>query len=153
MAESRTSSSSSTDVKQEDGISYLDIRPGDGKSVKAASPKRRVPIHPELLRLGFLDHVKGQRGPRVFPELRADTHGKITGRWAKSYGRYTHTIGITDPRKVFHSFRHAFKDACRHAGVTEEHHDALTGHRNGSVGRSYGLGVPLKVLAEALAKV
>jgi hypothetical protein len=30
-------------------------------------------------------------------------------------------------------------------GAPEEHHDAITGHSNGSVGRSYGRGVPLKV--------
>jgi integrase len=66
---------------------------------------------------------------------------------------YTDAIGITDARKVFHSFRHTFKCACRRAGISEEVHDALTGHRNGSVGRSYGLGVPLTVLAEAMAKV
>jgi hypothetical protein len=37
--------------------------------------------------------------------------------------------------------------------MPEEHHDAITGHSNGSVGRSYGIGVPLKVLAESMAKV
>ena len=38
-------------------------------------------------------------------------------------------------------------------GMTEEVHDALTGHANGSVGRSYGHGMPVAVLAEAMAKV
>jgi hypothetical protein len=37
--------------------------------------------------------------------------------------------------------------------MPEEHHDAITGHANGSVGRSYGRGVPLKVLAESMAKI
>lgn len=37
--------------------------------------------------------------------------------------------------------------------MSEEHHDAITGHSNGSVGRSYGSGVPLRVLAESMAKV
>ncbi len=41
----------------------------------------------------------------------------------------------------------------RRAGISEEVHDALTGHSNGSVGRSYWLGVPLRVLAESMAKV
>jgi hypothetical protein len=62
-------------------------------------------------------------------------------------------VGVSDPLKTFHSLRHSFKDACRRAGIAEEVHDALTGLRNGSVGRSYGLGVPLKVLAEAMKKV
>jgi len=58
-----------------------------------------------------------------------------------------------DPRKVFHSFRHAFKDACRSARIEEELHDALTGHTSASVGRGYGNGVPLEVLAEEITKV
>jgi hypothetical protein len=37
--------------------------------------------------------------------------------------------------------------------MPEEHHDAITGHSNGSVGRSYGQGVPLRVLAESMARV
>jgi len=54
--------------------------------------------------------------------------------------------------KTFHSFRHGWKDAAR-AVMPEEHHDAITGHANGSVGRSYGRGVPLKVLAESMARI
>lgn len=37
--------------------------------------------------------------------------------------------------------------------MPEEHHDAITGHSSGSVGRSYGMGVPLLVLAKSMARV
>ena len=37
--------------------------------------------------------------------------------------------------------------------MNEEVHDALTGHSNGGVGRSYGRGGPVVVLAEAMAYV
>jgi hypothetical protein len=67
-------------------------------------------------------------------------------------GRHARSLGVTDPRKTFHSFRHLWKDAAR-AVMPEEHHDAITGHSNGSVGRSYGRGVPLRVLAESMAKI
>jgi hypothetical protein len=50
-----------------------------------------------------------------------------------------------------HSFRHGWKTAARSV-MSEELHDAITGHSNGSVGRAYG-NVPLKALAEAMAKV
>jgi len=39
------------------------------------------------------------------------------------------------------------------ARIEEELHDALTGHTTASVGRRYGGGVPLEVLAEAVGKV
>ena len=63
---------------------------------------------------------------------------KQSGQWTKWFNRRLRSIGITDKRKVFHSFRHLFKDALRSAGVPEDLNDALTGHSNSSVGRGYG---------------
>jgi hypothetical protein len=42
---------------------------------------------------------------------------------------------------------------CRDGGLTEELHDALTGHAGGGVGRSYGGGFGLKALADALGSI
>ena len=148
-----------TDVKEEHGIAYLDINTLDrraGKRVKNRSSRRKLPLHPELLRCGLLEYVQKQQragNERLFPDLRPSVSGQVTGNWSKWWGRYTDGLGITDPRKVFHSFRHAFKSACRAARIEEELHDALTGHTTASVGRRYGGGVPLEVLAEAVAKV
>jgi hypothetical protein len=62
--------------------------------------------------------------------------------------------GIEDESKVFHSFRHTFKRMTRDAGISEEMHDALTGHANkGSVGRGYGAGFSIKPLADAVARL
>jgi hypothetical protein len=47
----------------------------------------------------------------------------------------------------------SFKRMCRDAGIGEELHDALTEHSGGGVGRSYGGGFGLKVLAEAMEKM
>jgi integrase len=108
------------------------------------------------VRLGFLAFVEKQSvagHSRLFPELRAGKYGLVTAQWSKWWGRHARELGVTDKRKTFHSFRHGFKDACRRAGLSEEVHDALTGHANGSVSRGYGLGVPLTVLGEAVAKV
>ena len=58
--------------------------------------------------------------------------------WTKWFGRYLRSVGITDRRKVFHSFRHSFKDALRAADVSEDLNDALLGQKNSSVGRTYG---------------
>ena len=148
-----------SDVKREDGIDYLDVNildRGAGKRVKNRSSRRRLPLHPELVRCGLLAYVKERRqagDERLFPALRPSITGQMTGNWSKWWSRHTDDLGITDPRKVFHSFRHAFKDACRAARIEEELHDALTGHTSASVGRKYGSGVPLEVLAEAVARV
>lgn len=148
-----------SDVRQEDAVWYLDINTLDeGKKLKTKSSHRKVPLHPELVRFGFLKYVDQRRDAgdkaALFPDLKPDQHGVVTGNWSKWFGRYQREeIGISDRRKVFHSFRHAFKDACRAAGIEEAIHDVLTGHSGGGVGRSYGSGYPLSVLEKAVRKV
>ena len=89
--------------------------------------------------------------------LAPDTNG--VKAWSKWFGRYIRELGITDTAKVFHSFRHNFKDALRTAGVSEEVHDALTGHSTrGEVSRGYGTKdmtkrFGWKTLASTVAKV
>ena len=145
------------DVKTEAGITYIDINTlDDGKSLKTSGSRRKIPLHPKIITSGFLIHVDGQirtKEGRLFPDLERDARGKTTAAWSKWWGRYCTKICLNDPRKVFHSFRHTFKDACRAAGIEEAIHDALTGHAASHVGRSYGQGFPLSVLAEAIAKI
>ena len=122
------------------------------------SSRRCVPIHPELIRLGLLKYVaemSKSETDRLFPAIKADRMDVLTGNWSKWWGRYMRsTIGITDKRKVFHSFRHTFKDACRAAGIDKEKHAALTGHAEGDEGDKYGAEqYPLKPLAQAIKKV
>ena len=144
------------DVRHQDGVDYVDINAeGDRKSLKTRSSRRQVPVHPELARCGFLRHVEERRaagGGPLFPDLKPDSLGKLTGRFSKWWTRYRRGLGIVDPRKPFHAWRHGFKEACRAAGVQEEVHDAITGHLGGGVGRGYG-GVPLGAKAKAMAKV
>src|SRR5439155_7728974 len=49
------------DVRTEDGVSFLAIEPSDVRALKTDSSYRRVPLHPEVVRLGFLAFVKAQR--------------------------------------------------------------------------------------------
>jgi integrase len=113
------------------------------KSLKTAGSARTIPLHPELKRLGFMqfvDDVRRMEGDTawLFPEIAPDQRSGVSA-WTKWFSRYIRTHGIKDTRKVFHSFRHNFKDALRAAKVSEDVNDALTGHSTrGSVGRSYG---------------
>lgn len=148
------------DVVTVDGELCLDINDLDeGKRVKTRSSRRTVPVHPELLRLGFKAYVNSlDANGHLFPDLKEARWGKRTVGFSKWWGRWARDLGITDRRKVFHSFRHAFKAACRRAGINEEMHDLLTGHSGGGVGRSYGRAASqshdlVKVLAGEIAKV
>jgi integrase len=112
-----------------------------GKRLKTKGSARTIPIHRELMRLGFLTLVEAARKrgneawlfPPVSPPKPAGAKA-----WTKWFGRYLHRLGINDGRKGLHSLRHNFKDALRAGGVQEDLSDALTGHSVGTVGRSYG---------------
>jgi integrase len=115
-----------------------------GRSVKTESSLRAVPIHPELVRIGFFEFVEnvranaGHEAP-LFPKLKPGSKGRFGEAWSKWFGRYKRQLGIHNPGSVFHSFRHGFKDALRAAGVNEDVNDALTGHSGGNtVARGYG---------------
>ncbi|CAH1748107.1 Phage_integrase domain-containing protein [Thauera humireducens] len=128
---------------------------GESQRVKTIGSKRIVPLHPEILQAGFLDYVETVRasGQRwLFPELLPDHDGRRGGNFGKWFQRYLRVrtgIGISDPRVVFHSFRHTFKTLCRAAEISEEVHDALTGHVSASVSRQYGE-MPIGPLVRAI---
>ena len=143
------------DVRQDGGIWFFDFVPTAERRLKNVASQARTPIHPELLRLGLLDYVSSvPKGGRLFPEIQPGPHGRLSGAFSKWFARFVDERGVRDPRKAgLHSLRHLFKDRCRAAGLSEELHDALTRHSGGSVGRRYGLGPSLAVLAEALNRV
>jgi integrase len=149
-----------SDFRELQGIWFLSISDEEeGATLKTDSSRRRVPIHPHLVGLGFLTYVQerreaGEAAP-LFPELTPDSRGVLTGSWSKWFGRWLrNTVLIMDRRKVFHSFRHTFKDACREAGITQEVHDQLSGHAARNVGSTYGGDTfPLKPLSEAVGKI
>ena len=147
------------DVVEHPGLGcYLNITDeGDG-SVKTANARRRVPVHPELMRIGLLAYVEDIRKrklPFLFPDLVVDVKGVRSGNWSKWFGRFKKGIvGLDDSRKVFHSFRHSFVDACRDCGVLPEVRDALVGHANSSTAALYGEGsYPIGPLFDAIGKI
>lgn len=128
----------------------------DGQEVKNLSSVRRVPIHPELEKLGFIDYVDTVRDhKRIFNQLVADRFGTETAQFSKWFGRYLRLqCGVETKRMTFHSFRHTFKDLCRVAEIPTEVHHALTGHISGNVGDSYGAdSYPLRALTNAIARI
>ena len=150
------------DVQADDGgIAFLDIGTSGGRKVKTRASIRPIPLHPTLIRLGFPAYVEQRREAgggeaTLWPLLRSAEGRAHTAAWSQWFGNYLRRepISISDKAKVFHSFRHTFKRACRDAGVSEEVHDALTGHAAGkSVGRGYGAGISVGRLAEEISKV
>lgn len=135
-----------SDIKQESGVYYFDINKNEGKKLKTKTSVRKIPVHKRLIDAGFLDYINSNKSEKLFPELKAGTSGRLTKGYSQWFARHLQKAGICDSSKVFHSFRHGFKEACRNAEIPEEISDLLTGHSNGSVGRGYGAGHRIEVL-------
>lgn len=135
-----------------------------GKSVKTKVSERVIPVHPQLVSLGFLEYVNGRRSEGeqawLFPAVAPD-QSRALAAWSKWWGRYLRaTVGIANTDRVFHSFRHGVKDALRRGRVDVEAREALLGHSGSTsaVSRGYGASEMLerwgvKVLREAVAKI
>jgi len=128
----------------------------DGLTVKNPSSNRRVPIHQALIDLGFLRFVDAARDKgqaRIFPDLKPDRYGVITGNWSKWYGLHLRQVcGVLDKKITFHSFRHNFKRHWRECDLNKAANDAITGHESGSVADKYGGDYPLRPLVEGMAR-
>jgi len=118
------------------------------KRLKNRPSKRIIPIHPELIRLGFEDFCN--REGRVFLELSysRDGYSKNVWRWYKDL---ILSLGI---EPTFHSFRHTFTDELKQALVNPTVIDEYTGHavKGESMGR-YGKRFNIEVLKEAVDKI
>jgi hypothetical protein len=98
------------DVKQEDGVWYLQIHGEDGRQIKNEQSARRVPVHPEIERLGFLGYVR-ETAPKpkdmIFPELKpGGPDAKIGYYFTKWWTNYRKAVGNYERGLDYHSFRH-----------------------------------------------
>jgi integrase len=104
-----------------------------GKKLKTKSSQRAIPLHELLIKLGFLKYVDDMRRREgenafLFPLVAPDQVRAGLPAWSKWFGHYLRAQGVKDRDKVFHSFRHGFKDAMTQKGVDEELRKALMGH-------------------------
>lgn len=109
------------DVDTDGAIPAINVQPSkDGKRVKSSAGRRVLPIHPELIRLGFVAFAKRQAASghkQLFP----DEQPNLTGHWGDLLGKWfaghLRATGIKGKRLGMHSFRHNFEDALRAAGL------------------------------------
>lgn len=133
------------DVRQEHGHWIMHITTeGDGdKTVKTAGSMRVVPIHKELIKLGFLDYHAGMKKagqPRLFPFAERNSRGQMIADFSREFSRYLIRIGIKIGRGLsLYSFRHGAADALRRAGYLDEQFGFILGHTSGTMTGRYGI--------------
>lgn len=144
-------------------VPYVEITDAGGgeqgssnaKHVKSAAGIRKVPLHPDLLQLGFVDFVslrqKGRKGTdRLFHRIPYGSDGQASTVFSKWFARFLDKAGLIDPALVFHSFRHNAEDAFRDALQPQYVIDRIIGHSDGATSAAYGNGVAIETAHKAV---
>lgn len=138
------------DVKDADGVPYLDLTWFDGEGVRSddkrlknSASERALPLHPELIAAGFLEFVAQRREAgeaRLFPELKKSRTLTYTHELSKWWGRHLNSVGLREPALTLHSLRHNFRQDAksRPALLSEEVINGLGGWAAKGEGAKYG---------------
>ncbi len=151
------------DVRQTDaGTWYLDIV-GDnsaegGKSLKTTTSRRRIPVHPELVRIGFLAFVERRRktgDKSLFSGLTANTYGGLSWYPTRRLNElFMPAEIIMDKRQSLYSLRHSLRDALRRSKAPPEALLHIGGWSQGKlVSDHYGDGGHPDLMAEHVAAI
>lgn len=136
-----------TDVSEDDGglMLFITAEQADEElgvletTTKSDVSRRRIPVHPELLRLGFRDYWKDMDEAghaALFPDvLRAPNRaaGEYFSDWFYIYRKGQ---GVNAKWVDFHAFRHTASTRLTDAGVPDSASDYLTGHTSAGRGSS-----------------
>lgn len=131
------------DVRQQDGVWIMDINDEDeNQRTKNQNSKRVVPIHPELIRIGFIKHCQQTTGAgekQIFPEVEIPKEGQIAAQFSREFNRYLADIGVkTSKNVVTYSLRHTVVDQLRIAGFMDNEIETIVGHEKQTQTSKYG---------------
>ncbi|MDP2083639.1 MAG: tyrosine-type recombinase/integrase [Gemmobacter sp.] len=148
------------DVRCSNGLWYLEIRQGTGQSLKSENARRMLPIHSQLIELGFLALVEHQRQcgeKRLFPRATRSKTKKATytANFTKNFTYYRRTHGVYEEHMDFHALRTTFNSSLVGNGVPDTARRYLMGHKNPDVGITNYLpaGFPLETLKAFIEQV
>jgi len=128
---------------------------GVNQQVKTSASVRTIPIHSELIKLGFIEYVKNIKGKDIdslWPTLsqRKDKPGGYFSNWFGEYRCSLGLIGYPD----FHCFRHTVRSQLGEAEVPEHVIDSILGHEiKGSTGTKVYTHRTLKTLKTGVEKL
>lgn len=139
------------DIRLEGDMAVLRITP-DAGTVKAGG-YRDVPLHPQILELGFLDFVKASADAPLFYPARQGKDAVAGARTvAGRVSQWLQTLEVVpDGVSPNHGWRHRFKTVGREEGVSDRVIDAIQGHAGKTSGDNYG-DVTLKTKHQAILR-
>lgn len=147
------------DLKITDAIPHIKLIEFDERTLKNAPSSRPMPIHPELLKLGFLEYCRcvKAKGDLLFPDWKFREDQKPSEGVARR--RFNRHLKKLMPDRVYpadsHTFRHNFETSLSAAnGVSERTMRRLSGRSVPGSAGGYVHDIPLlPEMAEAVAKV
>lgn len=119
------------DIKEIDGTYCMDINDDLDKKIKADSTSRVVPIHSDLIELGFLQYhqyLKDNNEVRLFPELKMGKNGYSTN-FTPWFSLFKNTkFPQWGKTKTFYSFKHYFINDLKQKAVPLHFINGVAGH-------------------------
>jgi len=115
---------------------------------------RDVPLHSQVIELGFLDYLNSiETGPLFHTGVDPETYQARAKKLANRIGDWLREEGLV-PEGVqpSHGWRHRFKTVGRELGIQDRVLDAIQGHAARTAGDSYG-DVTLKAKQAAIERM
>ena len=99
---------------EDDAMGTLKAAPQ--RSLKTAESYRFIPVHRDVLNLGFMAYVDWLRQAghsQLFPDVRIGAHDSWSANFSKFFNRYLAQLGVKARGLDWISFRHGFKTQTR----------------------------------------
>jgi integrase len=140
------------DFREEDGAHIIRITPDAGGT--KTSGWRDVPLHPQIISLGFLRYVDTiPNGPIFHNATKPTDYLRHAKKMANRVGDWLHEENLVPPGvQPSHGWRHRFKTVGRELEIQDRVLDAIQGHAARTAGGDYG-DVTLKTKVEAISKM
>ena len=136
------------DIKLDEPIPYIDLKPHPWRSLKTRDSQRRIPLIGAALwaceRLREANDGSSLAFPRYCNKQSCNANSASGGlnKWLQTH---------VPAGCVIHSFRHSLRDRLRAVECPSDIVDAIGGWKTAGVGHGYGDGYPLDVLAKWMA--
>lgn len=145
-------------ITEVSGYPVILVRAGTGKRLKTVNARRMLPIHPELIKMGFLAYVRRQRQTgetKLFTGEAPNSRGQWGDGFSDWFTRLIQKQSLEGTKLGMHSFRHNWQDAAREAGLhgTAIGQELAGRSKGGDSSNNYGSGFSTAALAEASSRI
>ena len=152
------------DIKKIDSNYFFSIDDGPYNlekimALKNEHAQRLVPVHNELVKIGFLSYleqIRSEGHQKLFPHFKMKKIGQKSGLFSVWFNDgLLKSLDAKTEFTTFHSFRHNFRDATREAELPPDGITEIGGWSRNQLGPSghYGNGLSPKTLAKYMKRV